>query len=483
MRGMIWFKKDLRILDNPALFQSCQLCHDGVIAIYIIDREMWNTHFTSHCQIEFILRGLQQLKENLAKLNIPLLIHDVEKTTVIPDVLLNYAEKHHVSRLFFNQELEINESRRDHGVIKIFKKSNKQVEVFNDQLILQADEVRTGKNEFFKIFTPFKREWLKIFQQKQIDLLKKPKIQTIINIASSDIPARLSQVKSLSDMSLWPAGEKIAHKRLDQFINERLFSYNTQRDYPVLDATSRLSPYLALGMISAKTCFISALTANACELDTGNPGALVWMSELIWREFYRHILIAVPRVCMNKPYQTETENLVWNANEEMLIRWQQGQTGFPLVDAAMRQLNATGWMHNRLRMVTAMFLSKNLFLDWRLGEKYFASRLIDFDFASNNGGWQWSASTGTDAVPYFRIFNPVSQSERFDAAGDFIRRYCPELKDFDFRSIHNPHHFQPILAKQSGYPPFMIDYALSRKRAIDAFKQLKIVTSVKKQKN
>ncbi len=283
----------------------------------------------------------------------------------------------------------------------------------------------------------------------------------------------MSNIKSASDLSLWPSGEKIAYERLEHFIADKIFTYHTQRDLPFLDSTSRLSPYLALGMISAKTCFLSALTANSYELDTGNQGVLTWMSELIWREFYRHILIAVPRVCMNQPYKPETKNLQWEKDQSLLKKWQQGQTGFPLVDAAMRQLNLTGWMHNRLRMVTAMFLSKNLFLDWRLGEKYFASHLIDFDFASNNGGWQWSASTGTDAVPYFRIFNPLSQSERFDQTGNFIREYCPELKDFDDRSIHDPYKYQPLIASQSGYPRFIIDYKSSRLRAIAAFKNLK----------
>lgn len=459
-------------MDNPALFNACNLCEEGVIGVYIIDIEMWKKHFTSHCQIEFILDGLRKLKENLSTLNIPLIIKNIESTEKIPAYLFELSEKYQANQLFFNQEFEVNESRRDNSVVDFFKKKNRDVLQFNDQLIL-TEEIKTQQNDYFKVFTPFKRQWLKIFQQKKLTLLKKPKIQKKLNILSSEIPDKLAGIHSLVDLSLWPAGEKIAHKKLDQFIDRNLFSYHLERDYPTLDSTSKLSPYLALGMISAKTCFHSALVANGYELDTGNQGALTWMSELIWREFYRHILIAVPRVCMNKPYQLDTEQLAWNDNADLLHRWQEGLTGYPLVDAAMRQLNTIGWMHNRLRMVTAMFLSKNLFLDWRLGEKYFASRLIDFDFASNNGGWQWSASTGTDAVPYFRMFNPTAQSEKFDKNGDFIRRYCPELKDFDHRSIHNPYHYQPLFAKQSGYPSPIIDYAESRRKTLVAFKQIK----------
>lgn len=472
-RGIVWFKKDLRISDNPALFNACEICQEGVIGVYIIDLDMWNKHFTSHCQIEFILNGLNQLKKSLSDLNIPLMIKSIEHTEGIPQYLLKLAEHYQATKLFFNNELEHNESKRDEWVFQLFLKNNFDVMRFNDQCILQADEVRTHQEEYFKVFTPFKRQWIKVFQQKNSKLLRKPKKQKKSDIVGSEIPKKLPGIQSLSDVSLWPAGESIAQKKLDQFINQHLFLYDKERDYPILDATSQLSPYLALGMISVKTCFISALTANAYEIDTGNQGALVWMSELIWREFYRHILIAVPRVCMNKPYQMDTEKLSWKNDLDLLERWQQGFTGFPLVDAAMRQLNKTGWMHNRLRMVTAMFLSKNLLIDWRLGERYFSSRLIDFDFASNNGGWQWSASTGTDAVPYFRMFNPISQSERFDKNGDFIRMYCPELKNFDSRSIHNPYHYQPLLAKQSGYPRSIIDYAESRRRTLDAFMQIK----------
>lgn len=475
MRGIVWFKKDLRVSDNPALFNACGNCQDGVIGVYIIDLEMWNKHFTSHSQIEFILNGLHLLKESLAKLNIPLVIKNIESTAHIPNYLWDLAQKYQANALFFNNELEINEAKRDLEVVKIFEKNNGTVLQSNDQLILPAAEVRTNHKEYFKVFTPFKRQWMKVFQEKNIELLKKPKAQKKLDILASDIPEKLSHIKSCADLSGWPAGEKIAHERLDQFLAQKIFSYQNERDYPNLQGTSRLSPYLAVGMISAKTCFLAALAANGDELDTGNQGALVWMSELIWREFYRHILINVPRVCMDKPYQLETDNLSWNYDDKLLKQWQEGLTGFPLVDAAMRQLNTIGWMHNRLRMVAAMFLSKNLFLDWRLGEKYFASRLIDFDFASNNGGWQWSASTGTDAVPYFRMFNPTAQSEKFDEAGDFIRRYCPELRSFDSRKIHNPYKYDPALAKQVGYPPGIIDYRQSRARTLAAFKQLKAV--------
>lgn len=399
-------------------------------------------------------------------------MQEVKKTAQIPSILYKLAEQFSLDKLFFNNELEINEAKRDLAVTHYFQKNNKSVLCFNDQLILPAEEVKTRQKDYFKVFTPFKSEWLSVFQKTSIKLLKKPKKQPPNTIPSRIASDQLPGIRATADLSIWPSGEKIAQQRLRTFIRKKLFVYDQERDFPFLDATSRLSPYLAVGMISVKNCFLAALAANGNEIDTGNPGALTWLSELIWREFYRHILLAAPRVCMNQAYKLETENLPWSYDEQALTAWQQGKTGFPLVDAAMRQLNTTGWMHNRLRMVTAMFLSKNLFLDWRLGERYFANHLIDFDFCSNNGGWQWSASTGTDAVPYFRIFNPISQSKKFDAAGDFIRYYCPELKEFDERSIHDPYHYYPKLAETVGYPRPIIDYKLSRQKAINVFKKI-----------
>jgi len=471
MRGIIWFKKDLRTHDNPALFYADQQCSDGVIAVYIIDPFMWKKNNVAAIQIEFILRGLEALKKDLAKIQIPLVIIHAKNTADIPQALYILATQVKADKLFFNQELEINEAHRDTVVNQFFAKQNISTETFHDQLILPYNAVQTKAGMYFKVFSAFKREWLKVFNP--IQLLPPPRAYARPNIIlSSDIPKTLPNIDSKINPQLWPAGEKIAHKRLHQFIEEDLFSYDKLRDFPTLTATSQLSPYLAVGMISARTCFNVALEANAFELDTGNKGALTWMTELIWREFYRSILIAVPRICMDKAYKLATEKLPWRYDKHLLQKWQQGNTGFPIIDAAMRQLNTTGWMHNRLRMIVAMFLSKNLFLDWRLGETYFATHLIDYDFASNNGGWQWSASTGTDAVPYFRIFNPTTQSERFDPEGQFIRQYCPELTGFDRHSIHAPHQRLPLLAAQANYPKPIIDYVKSRQQALAAFKKL-----------
>ncbi len=225
-------------------------------------------------------------------------------------------------------------------------------------------------------------------------------------------------------------------------------------------------------MISPRQCFLAALMANKGEYDGRNKGATTWINELIWRDFYKHLLAAIPRLSMHQAFRLETEKLKWRYNRKQLQAWQQGNTGYPIVDAGMCQLKQTGWMRNRLRMIVAMFLTKNLFFDWRIGEDFFIRHLFDGDLAANNGGWQWSASTGADAALYFWIFNPLRQSERFDPQGDFIREHCPELRSFDSYSIHDPYQRTAKLAQQSGYPKPIIEFNHLRMTTIKAFKSL-----------
>jgi deoxyribodipyrimidine photo-lyase len=270
---------------------------------------------------------------------------------------------------------------------------------------------------------------------------------------------------------LWPAGEEAARERLATFTLEELWCYEERRDLPAQPGTSQLSPYLAAGVLSPRQCLHAALQGNQGEFDSGNPGAVCWINELLWREFYKHILVGYPRVSRHRAFRLETERLAWRRAPDELDAWQQGRTGIPIIDAAMRQLLATGWMHNRLRMVVAMFLSKNLLIDWREGERWFMRHLIDGDLAANNGGWQWSASTGTDAAPYFRIFNPINQSQRFDPEGRFLRRWLPELAHLDTRDIHNPAGLGGLFA-EDGYPVPLVDLGASRDRALAAFRRL-----------
>ncbi|WYX18753.1 deoxyribodipyrimidine photo-lyase [Achromobacter xylosoxidans] len=265
--------------------------------------------------------------------------------------------------------------------------------------------------------------------------------------------------------ALWPAGESAAGARLDAFADGVIDAYRDERDFPSLPATSCLSPYLAAGVLSPGQALRAALAANQGELESGKAGAATWINELLWREFYQHLLAACPALSMHQPMKPETAAVPWRDAPDDLRAWQQGRTGLPIVDAAMRQLLALGWMHNRLRMVTAMFLTKNLLIDWRLGEAWFMAHLVDGDLAANNGGWQWSASTGADSVPYFRVFNPLSQSRKFDPRGVFLREWLPELAHLDDNAIHDP---SPMERAAAGYPAPIVDLPQSRLRALEA---------------
>lgn len=474
MPTLVWLREDLRVQDNPALFHAAEN-NTGTIALYIIDANMWRQHNMAACRVEFILRGLKELSKELAKLNIPLLIATVSASNKILETITKIINQYKISVLYFNKQYEVNELERDKVITEYLTKQDINCYQYDDQTILPPGSVTNQQDEYFKVFTAYKRTWYKILQQRGgIKLFKTPKPQVNLNIQSSVIPEKINGFESNIDPMLWSAGEKAAHKKLQYFLDQNILTYDKARDFPAIDGTSKLSPYLSTGMISARACFQAAQFANHNELDTGNSGAVTWMNELIWRDFYKHILVAVPRVSKGQAYKLATENIPWQYNDEHFAAWCKGETGFPIIDAAMRQLNQTGWMHNRLRMVVAMFLAKNLLLDWRLGEKYFIQHLIDGDLAANNGGWQWSASTGTDAVPYFRIFNPISQSERFDPRGEFIRQYCPELAALDDRAIHDPYKRAPLIAANSKYPKPLVDLAVTRARALAAFKNLKV---------
>ena len=259
--------------------------------------------------------------------------------------------------------------------------------------------MKTGQGQPYSVFTPFKRKWIENFDISFLDINYSYDIKDNQNFLSniSNFDFNFSKTHQV-DMTLWSAGEDAAQTKLEEFLNNKILDYSKNRNDPILDGTSRISPYLALGVISSKKCILEALKINQFEFTSGNIGITKWIDEIIWREFYKNIMYCFPKVSKGKPFQDYSNNIKWRHSENEFHAWKEGKTGFPIVDAAMRQLIHEGWMHNRLRMVVAMFFTKNMLHDWRLGEAYFMKNLIDGDFASNNGGWQWSSSTGTDAA-------------------------------------------------------------------------------------
>jgi deoxyribodipyrimidine photo-lyase len=462
---LVWFRNDLRVSDNPALYHACQQSK-AVSAIYIATPHQWLEHDEADVKIDFWRRNLLCLQNALAELNIELHFFQVDSYQQIPFLIETICQQWEIERIHFNHEYPINEGLRDQNVIDSCRKITVEYQNYHDQLLLPPSTVRTKTGTPFKVFTPFAKEAKQQLEQS-LYLYPTPPPQKAITLPELAEESGLKNIIwpniSQDIQHFWPAGEHHAFSRLVNFCQKTIGNYKQHRDIPSLGGTSRLSPYLASGIISIRQCWNASW--QYCE---PSDSLHTWQNELLWREFYKHVLIDYPYVSRHKPWKPLTEKIEWRQNEQELMAWQQGQTGFPLIDAAMRQLLARGWMHNRLRMVTAMFLSKHLLLDWRLGERWFMQHLIDGELAANNGGWQWSASTGTDSVPYFRIFNPVTQSKRFDPEGEFIRHYVPELAHLSDKEIHMP----TTINRPIGYPEPMVDLSVGRNRALATFKLL-----------
>ena len=470
MNGLVWLRNDIRMDDNPGLRKACEEC-DAVLAIYLWSPEQLNMHNEANIKVEFLIKNLQSLEENLNSINIPILVIDNKDFSSVDQNISNLIKEHSIDKVYWGKEFGFDEINRDKSVEQQLIESKIDFEIFNDQIIYEPGFLRTGQDNPFSVFTPFKRRWVENFDMKFLDIEfnypVKNKLEIQSNISNFDF--NFSSKHSV-DMNLWPAGETNALIQLNDFLDNRAINYSKDRNDPILNGTSRISPYLACGVISSRRCILEGLKRNNFELTSGNTGITKWIDEIVWREFYRNIMFSFSKVSRGKPFQDYTKNIQWQFDKDKLDAWKHGQTGFPLIDAAMRQLFHEGWMHNRLRMVVAMFFTKNMLHDWRLGEAYFMQNLIDGDFASNNGGWQWSSSTGTDAAPYFRIFNPITQSKNFDKEGLFIKKYVPELKDLDKSEIHDP---SKEIRKHLNYPLQILDLKESRLRAIDVFNAAK----------
>ncbi len=471
MRTLVWFRADLRVIDHPALHQACAASTRGVIGVFLICPDQWRAHDWAGTRVEFILRNLQALSEELEALNIPLLVRTTPSFDDAPETLVDLALRHGCDALYYNVEHELNERRRDREVADQFTRQGLAVQGFTDQTILPPGSVRTGSGTFYSVYTPFRKSWGARLEESGVPVpLGRPKRQAEMPCNPDDLPTEVDEFECDADIAdVWPAGERFAAKRLKAFASKRLEHYARDRDRPDLDGTSSLSPYLAVGAVSIRQCLHLAWQANSESLKRDKSGPAIWIDELAWREFYRHVMAGWPRICKGRAFKEDTESIRWRDDPEGLAAWKEGRTGVPIVDAAMRQLVVTGWMHNRLRMIVAMFLTKDLLIDWREGERHFMRHLIDGDFASNNGGWQWAASTGVDAAPYFRIFNPFTQSRKCDPEGVFIRRWVPELADLDDKAIHEPHDAD-LPAADLDYPAPIVEHASARERAIEAFK-------------
>jgi deoxyribodipyrimidine photo-lyase len=460
---LVWFRSDLRARDNPALYAAAAEGH--VTALFLLTPQQWRRHGLAAKKIAFQLRSIDTLIETLATLGIESRIICGNSFSNAAEHVVAVAQEIGAIKVFWNNEIALDEQRRDGTVEQALRAHGIEIERYEAATSMPVGSVRKPDGTPYSVFTPYKKRWISLRIEQGIHTLPIPNPQGS-PVAVAKTPQTIDGISKNAGAEAWPAGEASALSSLDTFLDRAIEDYATHRDLPSISGTSKLSPHLAAGTVSANQCLLAAHERNQGRLFGGNGSIDTWISELIWREFYNHIMAENPRLAMGRAFKTETDALPWNRDAEQLERWQRGETGFPFVDAGMRQLNSTGWMHNRLRMVTAQFLAKHLFIDWRLGESYFMSQLVDGEFAANNGGWQWSASTGTDAVPYFRIFNPVRQAERFDPDGTFVRCMIPELAGADAKQTLEPWKFGGV----GDYPKPIIDLSDARHRTLSIWK-------------
>ncbi|RDA95616.1 hypothetical protein CP533_1097 [Ophiocordyceps camponoti-saundersi (nom. inval.)] len=484
-----WFKTDLRLRDNKALAMASEMAKSAdvpLICVYLVSPQDFEAHLTAPVRVDFVLRTLDVLQRDLAKLDIPLYVESVEKRKTLPDRILELMGDWGSNHLFANMEYEVDELRREAHMVRDLSENGKAFDVVHDSCVVPPGRLRSGAGKQYAVYSPWYRAWV-AHVHDNLDLLElfdppaknsknaRTRFKKLFDCSIPDAPQskRLSAEDKKRYKALWPCGEHAAMDRLEKFCEEKIGSYHNKRNIPSDDGTSSLSVHLASGTISARTCVRTARDSNKTKkLNGGNEGIQTWISEVAWRDFYKHVLVNWPYVCMNKPFKPEYSNISWSYDEDDFAAWCEGRTGFPIVDAAMRQLNSLGYMHNRCRMIVASFLAKDLLIDWRKGERYFMEHLVDGDFASNNGGWGFSASVGVDPQPYFRIFNPLLQSEKFDPTGEYIRKWVPELKDLDDKQIHDPYgRSGATKAKKSGYPKPLVEHKNVRERALKAYKE------------
>jgi len=473
-KGLMWFRRDLRVDDNAALYHALRACRQ-VVCVFVFDRAILDPLPRVDRRVEFIRESLVELEKELRALGGGLIVRHANAIEEIPAL----AHGLDVQAVFANRDDEPDALARDAQVLGALANAGVSFYTYKDSTVFERDEVLNKTGQPYTVFTPYKRAWL-----AKVDsfFLKPYPVRSHADALAPPPAAQRAPVPSLEDLGFGrsnlseldiPTGSQGAATLFEDFF-QRIDRYDAARNFPAVRGPSYLGVHLRFGTVS-----IRQLAGVAHQLFLqGDAGAAAWLGELIWREFHFQILVHFPHVHSggeSKSFRPEYDRIQWHHGkhaDQLFDAWCQGRTGYPLVDAAMLQINQSGYMHNRLRMVVASFLCKDLGLDWRRGERYFALHLNDFELASNNGNWQWASSSGCDAQPWFRIFNPVTQSERFDPEGKFIRRYLPQLAGLSNAAIHAPWTASPVELEAAGiklgetYPRPVVDHAEAREQTL-----------------
>ena len=476
-----WFREqDIRLQDNAALSAASSKAKDAsvpLLTIFVFSPLDMEWHGLSPAKIDFILESLKLLQSELEELHIPLVPLTANRRVDKGKMVMDFIKKHKVSHVFANFEYEVDELRRDLDLYKRLKSEEASFELFHDQTVMEPGTLTSGSGAPMKVFTPYHKAWLqKVGRQPELlnvyddpaanDKDVSTKYKDLFGQKFPEAP-KSKQFQSESERKsirqLWPAGHQAAMKRLDHFLGKKVETYKANRSTPAADNSSRLSAYFSAGVLSVRQALSAARKANDDQNfeTSGNSGIYSWARELVFREFYRHMLIIKPHNAMNLPSNLKFDFVQWEDDEEGWKKWCKGKTGMPFIDAGMRQLNTEAYMHNRLRMNTASYLRTNLLIDYRKGERYFAEHLIDWDLANNTNGWE----------PSYTVFNPVVQAEKCDPDGEYIRKWVPELNNVQGKAVFDPYH---RLSKQEfeklGYPAPHVDFKESKQRCLERYK-------------
>lgn len=467
-KTVMWFRKDLRFEDNTAfshMLEEHEVSEELICLFQLNPAQFLENSFNQNA---FFL-SLKTFQQTAKAKNRTIHFLYGEVIDSFSALKKAYPEWDHI---YFNQDERGYGKQRDELASAFFKENDIQISCFQDSHLHGVQEVKKPDGEAYKVFTPYFKKWSELpkrkYEQRDDDTI------VFADLTHDLFVQGQKQFQMMTERLTLPfdylCGEQEAEKYLKEFIKNRLHDYQKNRDYPAKNDTSKLSRFLRTGELSIRKVWQAVIA------EPESDGRQTFISELCWRDFYNMIYFENPNQ-KNQEIKKKYRHLSWSYDKKRLEAWKTGQTGYPLVDAAMRQLNQTGWMHNRLRMVVASFLTKDLLIDWREGEKYFQEKLIDYDSASNIGGWQWAASTGTDAVPYFRIFNPINQSEKFDKYGSFIRQFVPELEQIPNKYIHSPNKMNEEQQKSANcvigkdYPFPIVDHSKQRQKILTFFKE------------
>jgi deoxyribodipyrimidine photo-lyase len=461
---LFWHRKDLRIADNVGLSMARDRT-PNVVGLFCLDSNILKSDDMADVRVDYLLGSLKTLRDRYQAAGSELLILQDNPVDIIP----KFAKAIGASHVFWNWDVEPYAQVRDNAMIKALREIGIEVETFWDQLLhTPTDIVSKSKGEPYTVYGPFWKNWISKDKKSPY-----PTLESAIGLTSEQQTIAQSHgarsIPKLNELGfIWSGGQILepgeiaAQNRLDEFATQRIEAYDEARNYPAQPGTSTLSPALKFGTIGIRSIWKTTLEAmKVCQSDEAKIGVRTWQQELAWREFYQQVMYHFPSLA-DGPYRDQFKQFPWNEDDRTFQAWCEGRTGYPIVDAAMRQLNETGWMHNRCRMIVASFLTKDLILDWRRGEKYFMQRLVDGDLSANNGGWQWSASSGMDPKP-LRIFNPWTQGQKFDKSADYIRQWVPELAKVETKTLLTG-ELEKSLRDRIGYVKPIVDHAVQQRQ-------------------